>query len=82
MLVVAQQAANALAIVMVIVVMATIVAFPSAFWLWMLIDCASNEPPEGRERVKWLVAIVIFGPFGALAYFAGRRKKRLREFGR
>ena len=55
---------------------------PVVFWLWMLRDCIKNEPPEGRERLKWIVFITVFGIFGALVYNVGRRKKRIRLFGK
>ena len=49
-----------------------------AFWLWMLIDCASNER-EPTQKVVWILLIALIGIIGAPAYFLVRklpRKKR------
>ena len=45
------------------------------FWLWMLVDCASNEKAE--YRVGWILVLVLANVFGAVAYFFLRRQQRL-----
>jgi hypothetical protein len=45
-----------------------------AFWLWMLIDCASNESRE--NRVVWVLVIVFVNLLGAIAYYIVRKRQR------
>ncbi len=52
------------------------------FWVWMLIDCATNEPSEGNDKVIWILVIVLTNGVGALIYFFARRPTRIREFGK
>ena len=51
------------------------------FWLWMLIDCATNEPTEGNNRVVWVIIIACAHVIGALLYLLVRRDKRIAETG-
>ena len=48
-----------------------------ALWIWMLIDCLTNNGIQGPEKVAW-VLVIIFLPFlGSLIYlFVGRPKRR------
>jgi hypothetical protein len=50
-------------------------------WLWMLIDCANNEP-RGSGKIVWLL-IILFGSWiGAAIYYSVRRPKRIQETGK
>ena len=53
-----------------------------AFWVWMLIDCATKEPSEGNDKVIWILVIVLTGWIGALVYYFARRPQRIAKFGR
>jgi hypothetical protein len=53
-----------------------------AFWIWMIVDCASNEPSEGNDKVVWILVIVLANWLGALIYYFARRPTRIREHGR
>ncbi|MGA3028561.1 MAG: PLD nuclease N-terminal domain-containing protein [Bryobacteraceae bacterium] len=53
-----------------------------AFWIWMIVDCATKEPNEGNEKLVWIVIIVFAQIVGALIYYFVRRPKRLAELGR
>jgi len=53
-----------------------------AFWIWMLIDCATNEPSAGNEKIVWILVIIFAHWIGALIYFLARRPTRIREVGR
>ncbi len=53
-----------------------------AFWVWMVVDCATNEPAEGNEKLVWILVIVLAQFVGALIYFFVRRPKRRRLLGR
>lgn len=63
-----------------IMAMLGVVAF--VFWIWMLIDCATNEPSEGNDKIVWIVIIVFAHWIGALVYYFARRPERIRQFGR
>lgn len=53
-----------------------------AFWIWMLIDCATKEPDTGNTKAIWILIIVFTHWIGALIYLLVRRPERLRETGR
>ena len=46
------------------------------FWLWMLVDCATEEPDEGNNKVVWSIIIVFTHLIGAALYFFVRRPRR------
>ncbi len=52
-----------------------------AFWVWMLVDCATNEP-SGTEKIVWVLILLLGGCVGAPIYFFVRRPRRIREVGR
>ena len=54
----------------------------TAFWIWMLIDCATKEPDQGHTKAVWILIIVFTHWIGALIYLLARRPDRLRETGR
>lgn len=58
------------------VMLIPLLLLPLAFWIWMVIDVAVNEPDEGNTKIVWLL-IVLLGQFiGALIYFFVRRPQR------
>lgn len=50
----------------------------TAFWIWMLVDCAKNEPRLQNDRVFWLAIIAVTNLVGASVYFFARRPERMR----
>ncbi|MCP5525518.1 MAG: PLDc_N domain-containing protein [Verrucomicrobiales bacterium] len=46
------------------------------FWLWMLVDCVTNEPSEGNDKLIWVLIIVFTNLVGALVYFFIQRPRR------
>ncbi len=54
----------------------------TAFWIWMLVDCAVNEPSEGNDKIVWMLVIIFTYFIGALIYFFVRRPTRIRMFRR
>ena len=46
-----------------------------AFWIWMIVDCATNEPAS-NEKIVWLLVIILLHFIGALIYFFARRLNR------
>ena len=53
-----------------------------AFWIWALIDCITNEPSEGNDKLIWVLIIVFLHSVGALIYLIAHRPDRVRRFGR
>jgi Phospholipase_D-nuclease N-terminal len=54
-----------------------LVAFSGfAFWIWMLVDCATNESDLGNTKIVWILVILFANIVGALVYFVVRRPQR------
>ena len=51
------------------------------FWLWMLTDCASNEPSEGNDKLTWILIILFVPFFGSVVYYFVRRPQRIKSIG-
>lgn len=49
------------------------------FWVWMLADCALNEPRDSLDKLTWVIIIIVTNVVGAAIYFLGRRPRRLAE---
>ena len=47
-----------------------------AFWVWMLVDCITNESSEGNDKLVWVLVILFGSWIGALIYFFVRRQNR------
>lgn len=54
----------------------------TVFWVWMLVDCLTNEPSEGNDKLIWALVIILTGWIGALIYLFVRRPTRIEEYGR
>ncbi len=52
------------------------------FWIWMLIDCVTNEPSEGNDKLIWVLIIVLLSWLGALIYWFVRRPQRIKQLGK
>jgi hypothetical protein len=52
-----------------------------AFWIWMLVDCATKEPSAGNDKIIWMLVIIFTSWLGALIYFLVRRPERKKLFG-
>ena len=50
------------------------------FWVWMLIDCAINEP-SGMDKIVWILVILLANFIGAAIYFLVRRPRRRAQAG-
>ena len=48
----------------------------SIFWIWMLVDCATNRGLPNGEKVVWVVVIALTHFIGALIYFFVGRPRR------
>jgi hypothetical protein len=47
----------------------------------MIIDCATNEPAEGNDKLIWILVIVLTNWIGALIYYFVRRPQRIEQYG-
>jgi len=36
----------------------------TVFWIWMLIDCAMNEPSQVNDKLIWILVIALTGATG------------------
>ncbi len=55
--------------------------FGTMFWIWMIVDCATNEPSESQDKIMWILIIVLTHFIGACIYFFVRRPARKRMVG-
>jgi hypothetical protein len=46
----------------------------------MLIDCLSNEPSEGNDKIVWSLLIVLLFVLGAVLYLLVRRPQRIAKY--
>jgi hypothetical protein len=76
---IAYTGSGELMIVVAILIPLAIACF--GFWLWMLIDCATNEPDTGNNKVVWIIIIVCAHIIGAVLYWIMRRDRRIAEIG-
>ena len=53
----------------------------TAFWIWMLVDCITNEPSEGNDKLIWALVILFAHLLGAIIYFLARRPDRIEKYG-
>ena len=52
------------------------------FWIWSLVDCATNEPPQDNSKLVWILIIIFTHFIGGLLYLLIRRPERQRLYGR
>ncbi|PTX97646.1 hypothetical protein DB346_20345 [Verrucomicrobia bacterium LW23] len=65
------------------VIIPTIIIVGLVLTVWMLIDCITNEPAEGNDKIVWTILIILLqGGIGALLYYFVRRPQRIRQFGK
>lgn len=53
----------------------------SIFWIWMIVDCATNEPAQSNDKIVWILVIVFTHFVGAAIYYFVRRPERKRIVG-
>jgi len=64
--------------VVVILLVLLLTLLGTAFWVWMLVDCAINETLERNSKVTWVIVIAVTSWLGALVYFFVGRRGRSR----
>ena len=68
-----------LVLLSVVFITIAIALLGSILWIWMLIDCALQEPNVGNTKIVWTLIIIFTAWVGALAYLLLRRPQRQRE---
>jgi hypothetical protein len=41
----------------------------SIFWIWMIVDCATNARLRGNDKIVWILVVIFLHFPGALIYF-------------
>jgi membrane-associated phospholipid phosphatase len=54
----------------------------TAFWVWMLVECATKEPDQGNTKLIWVLIILFANFIGAAIYYVVRRPQRWAEMNR
>ena len=69
--------------IIVLIILAVAISLAGlVFWVWMLIDCLTQEPEESNEKWLWALVIIFVEPLiGALIYYLLRRPERIRQYG-
>ena len=52
-------------------------ALTTAFWIWMIVDCATNDALPGTDKIVWLLVIIFLHFLGALIYYLVGKKRAL-----
>ncbi|HZS44045.1 MAG TPA: PLDc N-terminal domain-containing protein [Blastocatellia bacterium] len=52
--------------------------FGTIFWIWMLIDCVTNNHIKDNEKLLWVIVLVFSHLIGSILYFFIVRQKRVR----
>jgi len=56
--------------------------FMLVFYVFVLVDCAKNEPDEGNSKIVWILIIIFTAPLGGIIYYLIRRPERISTLGR
>ncbi len=51
------------------------------FYIYVIVDCAKNESPEGNTKVVWILVIILTAPLGGIIYYLIRRPDRIATLG-
>ena len=66
---------GAAALVLMFVFMIVIPMLLLAFWIWMIIDCATRKFKNDTDRVVWILVIIFTSVIGALIYYFVVKRK-------
>jgi hypothetical protein len=47
------------------------------FWVWMLIDCFTNQRLQGTEKLIWVLVILFLHVLGPLLYFFIEKQRQV-----
>jgi hypothetical protein len=54
---------------------------PVALWVFPLIDCITNEPSSGNDKIVWILLMLFTNSLGGILYLLIRRPQRIQQFG-
>lgn len=40
-----------------------------AFWIWMVVDCATNRELNSNDRLVWILVVLLTSVIGAVIYY-------------
>jgi hypothetical protein len=55
-----------------------LVVIASLFWIWAIIDCATNPNLDSVQKIVWLLVIFFLHILGAIVYVAAGRGRTRR----
>ncbi|MBA2396248.1 MAG: PLDc N-terminal domain-containing protein [Ktedonobacteraceae bacterium] len=62
-------------LIILLIILGVIIAV-TIFWIWMLVDCATNKRISSSQKLLWILAIVFTHLLGAILYFFLGRSAR------
>jgi hypothetical protein len=57
------------AFILVFFTVLTLVVLMSAFWIWMIIDCAKRNFKKDNDKIVWILILIFTGVIGAIIYY-------------
>ncbi|MEJ7729015.1 MAG: PLDc N-terminal domain-containing protein [Polyangiaceae bacterium] len=60
-------------------VIVAVILSSMVFWAWTFVDCLRHEPAGSKDRLSWIVVLMLGGCVGSVVYLVLRRPQRLRE---
>ena len=61
---------------LILIPMLLLILVTCAFWIWMVVDCLTNNGLQGNDKIVWVLVILFTHFIGALIYFFIGRPKR------
>jgi len=58
------------------ILMCGLTLIAEGFWIWMLVDCATNQRLVGNEKTVWILVVIFTNWLGAIIYFFAGRPRR------
>lgn len=58
-------------------ILAVLMVLSFSIWLIALVDCATEEPSTGNDKIVWILIILFLQVIGAVPYLALRQPQRL-----
>ena len=46
-----------------------IIILVTAFWIWMIVDCAKRTFKNETEKIVWILVVILASWIGALIYY-------------
>ena|SRR2546421_726806 len=68
-----------LIIIPIVLVAILLGVLTTIFWVWMLIDCATNKTLRDNQKIGWILAILFTHLIGAIIYYFVVRTPRLAQ---